>query len=107
MGLTPGLVTLTFSTTHRSIRALEVSETRAPPPGQCRWRPEGRRYTARTLKERLRFIPDAVNTIDVVTTTSTPTSAMDTTTAGIEPNLIYSALVNVLEMIFYWISDPN
>ena len=53
------------------------------------------------LKERLCFIPDAVNTIDVVTTASTPTSAMDTTTAGIEPNLIYSTSVNVLEMIFF------
>ena len=61
----------------------------------------------RTLKERLRFIPDAVNIIDVVTTASTPTSIMDTTTAGIEPNLIYFALVNVLGMIFYWISDPD
>ena len=80
---------------------------RAPPLGQCQWRPEGRRYTARTLKERLRYIPDAVNTVDVVTPTPTSSSAMDTTTAGIEPNLIYSALVNVLEMIFYWISDPN
>ena len=100
MGLTPGLVTLTFSTTHRLIRALEGSEARAPPPGQCRWRPEGRRYTARTLKERLRYIPDAVNTVDVVTTASTPTSAMDTTTASIEPNLIYSASVNVLGMIY-------
>ena len=80
---------------------MEGSETRAPPPGQCRWRPEGRRYTARTLKERLRFIPDAVNTVDVVTSTPTSSTAMDTTTAGIRLNLIYSALVNVLEMISF------
>ena len=101
MGLTPGLVTLTFSTTHRSIRALEGSEARAPPPGQCRWRPEGRRYTARTLKEHLRYIPDVVNTVDVVTPTPTSSSTMDTTTAGIEPNLIHSALVSVLGMIYF------
>ena len=100
-GSTPGLVTYHFSTTHRSIRALEGSEARAPPPGQCRWRPEGRRYTARTLKERLRYILDAVNTVDVVTSTPTFSDAMDTTTAGIRPNLIYSASVNVLEMIFF------
>ena len=58
------------------------------------------------LKERLRYIPDAVNTVYVVTPTPTSSSAMDTTTAGIEPNLIYFALVNVLGMI-YWISDPD
>ena len=74
---------------------------RVPRPGQCWWRPEGRRYTARTLKERLRYIPDAVNTIDVVTPTPTSSSAMDTTTAGIEPNLIDSALVNVLGVIYF------
>ena len=80
---------------------MEGSEARAPPPGQCRWRLEGRRYTARTLKEWLRYIPDAVNTVDVVTSTPTSRDAMDTTTAGIRPNLIYSASVNVLEMIFF------
>ena len=57
------------------------------------WRPEGRRYPEKSLKERLRFIPDAVNTVDVVTTASTPTSAMDTTTAGID-RTFDSALVN-------------
>ena len=60
-----------------------------------------------TLKEHLRYIPNAVNTVNVVTTASTPTSTMDTTTAGIEPNLIYSTSVNVLGMIYCWISDPG
>jgi len=86
---------------NRSLSTLEGSEARAPPPGQCRWRPEGRRYPEKSLKERLRFIPDAVNTVDVVTSTPTSSTAMDTTTAGIRPNLIYSALVNVLEMISF------
>jgi len=49
----------------------------------------------------LRYIPDAVNTVDVVTSTPTSRDAMDTTTACIRPNLIYSASVNVLEMIFF------
>ena len=80
---------------------LEGSEARAPRPGQCRWRPEGRRYPEKSLKERLRFIPDAVNTVDVVTSTPTSSTAMDTTTAGIRLNLIYSTLVNVLEMISF------
>jgi len=56
--------------------------------------------------ERLRYIPDAVNTVDVVTSTPTSSDAMDATTAGIRPNLIYSASVIVLEMIYCWISDP-
>ena len=74
---------------------------RAPPLGQCRWRPEGRCYPKRTLKECLRYIPNAVHAIDDVTTTSTPTSAMDATTAGIGPNLIHSALVDVLDVIYF------
>ena len=45
--------------------------------------------------------PDAVNTVDVVTSTPTSSDAMDTTTAGIRPNLIHSALVNVLGMIYF------
>ena len=100
-GSTPGLVTYHFSTTHRSIRALEGSEARAPPPGQCRWRPEGRRYPERMLKERLCYIPDVVHSIDDVTTASTPTSAMDATTAGIWTEHFDSALVNVLGMIYF------
>ena len=42
---------------NRSLSTLEGSEARAPRPGQCRWRPEGRRYPEKSLKERLRFIP--------------------------------------------------
>ena len=80
---------------NRSLSTLEGSEARAPRPGQCRWRPEGRRYPEKSLKECLRFIPD------VVTSTPTSNTAMDTTTAGIRLNLIYSALVNVLEMISF------
>ena len=53
------------------------------------------------LKECLRYIPDTVHAIDDVTTASTPTSAMDATTAGIGPNLIHYALVNVLGVIYF------
>ena len=83
---------------NRSLSTLEGSEARAPRPGQCRWRPEGRRYPERSLKERLRYIPDSAL---VVTSTPTSSTAMDTTTAGIRSNLIYSALVNVLKMISF------
>ena len=83
---------------NRSLSTLEGSEARAPRPGQCRWRPEGHRYHEKSLKERLRFIPDAVNTVDVVTSTPTSRVARDTTTASIRPNLIYSASVNVLRL---------
>uniref|UniRef100_A0A0E0K0W1 Uncharacterized protein n=1 Tax=Oryza punctata TaxID=4537 RepID=A0A0E0K0W1_ORYPU len=38
---------------------LSRSEARAPRPGQCRWRPEGHRYPKKTLKERLRYVPDS------------------------------------------------
>ena len=100
-GVNPRVSNLIYSTTTDPSEALEGSEARVPPPGQCRWRPEGRRYTARTLKERLRYIPDAVNTVYVVMSTPTSRDVMDTTTAGIRPNLIYSASVNVLEMIFF------
>ena len=71
---------------------------RVPRPGQCWWRPEGRRYPERTLKERLRYVPDTVHD---VTPTPTSSGAMNTTTAGIEPNLIDSALVNVLGVIYF------
>ena len=74
---------------------------RVPRPGQCRWRPEGRRYPERTLKERLRYVPDTVHAVDDVTPTPTSSGAMNTTTAGIEPNLIDSALVNVLGVIYF------
>ena len=52
------------------------------------------------LKERLCYIPDVVHSIDDVTTASTPTSAMDATTAGID-RTFDSALVNVLGMIYF------
>ena len=74
---------------------------RAPALGQCRWRPDGRRYPERTLKEHLRYIPNAVHAIDDVTTASTPTSTMDATTAGIWTEHFDSALVNVLGMIYF------
>ncbi|KAF8749605.1 hypothetical protein HU200_012623 [Digitaria exilis] len=64
-----------------------VPDVFATPPtdgtGQCRWHPEGRRYPAKSLKERLRYIPDAVHAIDFVSSAPTSVNDMDTTSAGI------------------------
>ena len=64
---------------NRSLSTLEGSEARAPRPRQCRWRPEGRRYPERSLKERLRYIPDSALVVDHITTAPT---TMDATAAG-------------------------
>ncbi|KAF8731970.1 hypothetical protein HU200_015920 [Digitaria exilis] len=42
-----------------------------------------RRYPAKSLKERLRYIPDAVHAIDFVSSAPTSIDDMDTTSAGI------------------------
>ena len=69
---------------NRSLSTLEGSEARAPRPGQCRWRPEGRRYPERSLKERLRYVPDSALVINDITPAPT---TMDATAAGTGPNL--------------------
>nr|CAB3465924.1 unnamed protein product [Digitaria exilis] len=58
--------------------ALEGSEARVPHHGQCRWRP-----AVKTLKERLRYIPDSFHAIDFVSSAPTSVDDMDTTRAGI------------------------
>ncbi|XP_039815355.1 uncharacterized protein LOC120678290 [Panicum virgatum] len=47
------------------------------------------------LKECLRYIPNAVNTVDVVTSTPTSSDAMDTTTAVTNVNVVASYLNNI------------
>jgi hypothetical protein len=74
---------------HRSLRALEGLEARAPRPGQCRWRPEGRRYPRKTLKERLRYKPDVALAVDPDTAESANTNAMENAAAGIHSRTYY------------------
>ena len=68
---------------NRSLSTLEGSEARAPRPGQCRWRPEGRRYPERSLKERLRYVPDSALVVNDITPAP---ATMDATAAGTRPN---------------------
>ena len=67
----------------RRVSGSEGSEARAPRLGQCRWRPEGRRYPERSLKERLRYVPDSALVVNDITPAPT---TMDTTAAGTGPN---------------------
>ena len=83
-GQPPGCALRLSFPPNRSLRALEDSEARAPRPGQCRWRPEGLRY-AKTLKEKLRYVPDYANAIDYIT--FSPPTPMDNASAGKHPNL--------------------
>uniref|UniRef100_A0A0D9X2A5 Uncharacterized protein n=1 Tax=Leersia perrieri TaxID=77586 RepID=A0A0D9X2A5_9ORYZ len=56
-----------------------AGEVRAPRPGQCRWRPEGRRYPERTLKDRLRYTnPDIALAVEFVA----PATAMENANAA-------------------------
>ncbi|KAF8733560.1 hypothetical protein HU200_014865 [Digitaria exilis] len=64
--------------------ALEGLEARAPPAGQSRWRPEGRRHPPKSLKERLRYKPDVALNTESYTASPAFTVAMDNTTAGIK-----------------------
>ncbi|CAN6275248.1 unnamed protein product [Urochloa humidicola] len=75
---------------------LEDSEARAPRPGQCRWRPEGRRHREKTLKERLCYVPDSALAIDFVTAApSSNTDEMENTTAVTNVNAVASYLNNI------------
>jgi hypothetical protein len=68
---------------------MEGLEARVARRGQCRWCPEGHRYPQKTLKERLRYKPDVAPAVDSVTAESANTNAMENTTAGIRPNLLF------------------
>ncbi|CAN6381670.1 unnamed protein product [Urochloa humidicola] len=68
----------------------------APRPGQYRWRPEGRRHREKTLKERLRYIPDSALAIDFITAApSFYTDEMENSAAVTNVNAVASYLNNI------------
>jgi hypothetical protein len=87
-GFTRHLTSFHWKPHQRSLRALEGSEARARPQGQCRWRPEGLLYPKKTLKEHISYTdPDVTLAIDLaiefVAPTRSSTDKMDAASAGI------------------------
>ncbi|GJN04445.1 hypothetical protein PR202_ga21995 [Eleusine coracana subsp. coracana] len=78
------------------VRALEATEARHPHPRQCRYCPEGHRYPLRTLKEKLRYVPDNALIMKPLTSATTP---MDSNPNAVSNDNVGASYLNNIELL--------